>query len=116
LHIREFWESKDYVERLIVALNHPEKETPLHAALLLGRLKDVRAVQPLIELINRGSDVYIVREAVHALGEINTTESREFLGTLANHRAKMVRDEVKRIISKQHKPPPILKKERNNHE
>jgi len=101
LHIREFWDSKDYVEKLIIALAHREKQTPIRAAWLLGQLKDARAVPPLIDLIKRTDDVYIARAAVHALGEINTAEARQFLAALANHPAKMVRDEVKRIISEQ---------------
>ena len=99
LDIREFWRSKDYVEKLILALHHPEKETPIRAAWLLGRLKDTRAVTPLIDLVKKTEDVYIARAAVQALGEIDTPEVRQFLGTLAQHHAKMVRDEVQRILS-----------------
>ncbi len=99
LDIQEYWKSKDYVEKLIISLRHPEKETPLRAAWLLGQLKDKRAVSPLIELIQETEDVYLAREAVKALGEINTPESCRFLETLTRHRAKMVRDEVQRILS-----------------
>jgi HEAT repeat protein len=99
LDIREFWKSKDYVEKLIIALEHPEKETPIRAAWLLGQLKDTRAVLPLIDLVKKTEDVYIARAAVNALGEIDTSEARQFLGTLAHHQAKMVRDEAKRILS-----------------
>jgi HEAT repeat protein len=75
LDIRDFWKSKDYVEKLIVALEHPEKETPIRAAWLLGQLKDIRAVPPLIELVRKTEDVYIARAAVQALGEIDTPEA-----------------------------------------
>ena len=99
LDIREFWKSKDYVEKLIIALEHPEKETPIRAAWLLGQLKDRRAVPPLIDLVKKTDDIYIARAAVRALGEIDTPEACQFLGTLAHHQAKMVRDEVQRILS-----------------
>jgi len=99
LDIQEFWKSKDYVGKLILSLKHPEKETPIRAAWLLGKLKDVRAVPPLIELIKKTDDVYIARAAVQALGAIDTPEARQFLGTLSQHQAKMVRDEVRRILS-----------------
>lgn len=99
LDIREFWQSRDYVEKLIVALEHPEKETPSRAAWLLGQLKDERAVPPLMELVQKTDDVYLARAAVQALGELDTPETRRFLGTLTQHRAKMVRDEVERILS-----------------
>jgi RNA polymerase subunit RPABC4/transcription elongation factor Spt4 len=76
LDIQEFWRSRDYVGKLIIALNHPEKETPIRAAWLLGQLKDKQAVSPLIDLIKKTEDVYIAREAVQALGEIATPEAR----------------------------------------
>ena len=104
LDIEEFWKSKDYVEKLIIALEHPEKETPIRAAWLLGQLKDTRAVSPLIDLVKKTDDVYLARAAVHALGEINTAEGRQFLATLTGHPAKMVRDEVQRIISGRNRP------------
>jgi hypothetical protein len=115
LRIREFWESKDYVEKLIIALEHPEKETPIRAAWLLGQLKDSRAVQPLIDLVNKTDDVYIARAAVHALGEIDTPAARQFLSTLANHPAKMVRDEVQQILSgrNHHRPYPEEREEQS---
>ena len=99
LNIEEFWKSKDYVEKLILALEHPEKETPIRAAWLLGQLKDARAVPPLIDLVKKTDDVYIARAAVQALGEIDTPKACQFLGTLAQHHAKMVRDGVQRILS-----------------
>ncbi|MCX5887962.1 MAG: HEAT repeat domain-containing protein [Deltaproteobacteria bacterium] len=112
LDIREFWKSRDYVEKLIIALEHPEKETPIRAAWLLGQLKDSRAVLPLIELVKKTEDVYIARAAVQALGEIDTPEARQFLGTLVQHQAKMVRDEVDRILAKNENTPKHLKKRR----
>jgi len=99
LNIEEFWKSKGYIEKLILALQHPEKETPIRAAWLLGQLKDTRAVPPLVELIKKTEDVYIARAAVQALGEIDTPEARKFMVTLTQHHIKMVRDEVQRILS-----------------
>ena len=99
LDIREFWQSRDYVEKLVISLQHPEQETLMRAAWLLGQLQEVRAVPALIELIKRTDDVYITRTAVRALGTIDTPEARQFLSTLAHHRAKMVRDEAQRLIS-----------------
>jgi HEAT repeat protein len=98
LNIKEFWKSKDYVEKLITALDHPEKETPIRAAWLLGQLKEPRGVQPLIDLVKKTNDVYIARAAVQALGEIDTPAACQFLETLTGHRVKMVRDEVQRLL------------------
>jgi len=76
LDIRELWKSKDYVEKLIQALQHPEKETPIRAARLLGQLQDPRAVPPLIDLAKSTGDVYIAQAAVTALGEFDPPRAR----------------------------------------
>jgi HEAT repeat protein len=101
LNINEFWESKDYVEKLILALRHPEKETPIRMAWVLGQIKDPRAIQPLIDLARSTEDVYIARAAVYALGEMDTPECLQFLASLRDHRAKLVRDAVRRILARQ---------------
>jgi HEAT repeat protein len=92
LHIHEFWASKDYVERLILALNHPEKSTPVRAAWILGKLKDPRAVEALIRLIETSEDIYLIVAAVKALGEIRTVEALAALETLRKHPARMVKE------------------------
>jgi soluble P-type ATPase len=93
LNIAEFFKGKDYVERLIVALDHPEPETPMRAAFILGRLQDERAVEPLIKLIGATQDVYIARAAVEALSRMGTPRASQYLRAVATtHPAAMVRD------------------------
>lgn len=98
LDIQAFWQSCDYVDKLILALHHPEKDTPLRAAWLLGQLKEPRAVAPLIRVIEETEDVYLARAAAAALAEIGTPEAWRFLRTLTGHPVKMVRDEVQRLL------------------
>jgi HEAT repeat protein len=100
LDVRQFWASKDYVELLVVALHHPEKSTPIRAASILGKLKDPRAVKPLIDLIETTQDVYLIVEAVKALGEIGTDEAITSLEALRKHRARMVRDAVRWVLDR----------------
>ena len=97
LNIRAFWDSKDWTEKLILALEHPEPRTPIRAAWLLGETGDVRAVQPLIDLFKRASDVYIAHAAAKALCRIDDAAARRFLSTLTKHPAKMIRDVVSTI-------------------
>ena len=94
LVIHEFWESKDYFEKLIVALRHPEPTTPIRAAWLLGKIKDPRAVVALIDIVKGTKDFYLAREAVKALGAIDTIQARYFLRTLADHPVRMIRAEA----------------------
>jgi HEAT repeat protein len=98
LDIRQFWASKDYVEKLILALNHPEKTTPIRTAWILGKLREPRAAKALNELIEKTDDVYLVVAAVKALGEIGTLEAIASLEALRQHPAKMVREACRKIL------------------
>jgi len=102
LDIHSFYESKDYFEKLILALDHPEQETPIRAAWILGQRRETRAVSALIELIRRTADVYIATAAVEALGEIGTPEALAFLGTQGDHPVRMVRAAARRIVEASH--------------
>jgi len=102
LDISAYYRAKDYVDRLIIALRHPEPETAGRAAWLLGKIKDERAVAPLIGLIGETDDVYIARTAVEALGEIGTAEATIFLDSIRNHPSVVVRREVMRQFGGHH--------------
>jgi HEAT repeat protein len=93
IDIAEFLKGKDYVEKLIIALGHPEPKTPIRAAWTLGKLGDERAVEPLIGLIEKTEDVYTACAAVTALARLGTARARRFLRGIAfSHPAAMVRD------------------------
>ena len=94
LVIHEFWNSKDYFEKLILALHHPEPTTPIRAAWLLGKIQDPRAVAALIDIVKGTNNLYLAREAVKALGAIDTIQARYFLSTLADHPVRMIRAEA----------------------
>ena len=100
LDVRGFYKSKDYFEKLVLALDHPEQGTPIRAAWILGRLREPRAVAALIGLVKKTRDVYIARAAVEALGEIGTPEATRFLGSLADHPARMVREAAESVLAK----------------
>lgn len=97
--IAAFWSGKDYVEKLIAAMDHPEPETPIRAAWILGTLRAMRGVGPLIALIQRTRDVYVARAAVEALGRIGTPEAMQFLAGLSDHPARMVREAAQSILA-----------------
>ena len=105
--IPAFLKEKDYVERLIVALNHPEPETPMRAAWILGQLRDERAVEPLINLLGSTQDVYIARAVVEALDQIGTPRALEVLSAVADsHPADMVRERARAAVTKKPDNPP----------
>jgi HEAT repeat protein len=100
LNISAYYDAKDYVDKLIIALRHPEPETSVRAAWLLGKIKDERAVTPLIGLIGETDDVYIARTAVEALGEIGTDGAVRFLNSITNHPSIIVKKEVERQLGR----------------
>jgi len=87
LDIRAFFRDKDYVDKLSVALGHPEPTTPVRAAWILGERRERRAVQALMDLCRRSGDVFIVRAAVEALIRIGTPQALSFVESLAQRTA-----------------------------
>lgn len=96
--ILTFWDSKDRVEKLVLALHHPEPTTPVRAAWLLGKTGDPRAVAALIETIRSTEDIYLARAAVRALGETSSPEAMRFLESLSHHPLKMIRRDALKIL------------------
>ncbi len=61
------------LEALVVALKDKNSQNRLHAAAALGKLDDIRAVEPLMRCL-RDPDVRVRRSAVASLGLINKQE------------------------------------------
>lgn len=102
LDIRRFYDSKDYCEKLILALSHPERQTPLRAAWILGQRRETRAVSALIERIEKTGDIYIATAMIEALGKIGTPEALAFVETLTDAEVRMVRAAARRIAEAAH--------------
>jgi len=99
VEIESFWDRRDFVEKLIQALRHPESQTPVRAAWLLGQLGDPRAVGPLVDTVRRTTDVFLGRAVVEALGRIDSDEARVFLLTLIDHPVRMIADEAQKAVN-----------------
>ncbi len=69
----------DYASKLISALEHPEPETPIRAAWILGELRERRAVDPLMRVLEKGTDPYILAAAAEALGKIGDDRATDVL-------------------------------------
>ncbi len=64
---------RDYTEKLISALRHPEPLTQRRAAYVLGLLAEPRAAEALLALLWNGeADPYVRAQAAEALGAIGT--------------------------------------------
>ena len=100
MDIPRFWSSMSYEEKLIHALGHPEPNTVMRAAWILGERKTIRAVPALIHLIDQTKDPYIAREAAQALAKIGTPPCRQALKRLTRHPVSMVRREAKTLLGR----------------
>ena len=70
---------RDYVDKLIAALHHPEPLTQRRAAYILGLRAEKRAVPALIDILKSPADVYVRAEAACSLGKIGTASARAAL-------------------------------------
>lgn len=92
--VAQFWEGKDDVERLLLALTHPDSIVAAHAAWLLGHLQDRRAVGHLIRLSNSTDDAQLARRTIQALGELGGDEAERWLGKLVEAGGALQRSEA----------------------
>jgi predicted amidophosphoribosyltransferase len=99
--IAGYQNSADFVDKLIRALRHPEPSMPIRATWILGKRKERRAVNDLIALARETPDLYLCRVIVRALGEIGTPEAMRFLETIRDHPAKIISEEIRRILDRQ---------------
>lgn len=76
--IREH-EKKGFEDKVINALNHPDRETVLRAAWILGRLKSSRAVKPLIRLFEQTADPYTKAAILASLDQTGKPEALAFI-------------------------------------
>ncbi len=93
-------EKKDFEEKLINALNHPERETVQRAVWILGRLKSVRSVKRLLYLFYRTDDPFLKTAILDALEEIDTEDARVFIRSSIDSESSVVRKKAKESMDK----------------
>lgn len=91
-------EKKGFEEKLINALRHPERETVQRAVWILGRLKSIVAVKPLIDLFEKTDNPFLKTAILNALGEIKTQDALDFILKSLNSEVSMVRIRARAII------------------
>jgi HEAT repeat protein len=93
-------EERGFEEKLINALNHPERETVQRAVWILGRLKCTEAVKPLISLFEGTDEPYLKVTILYALSEIATPEAIGFIVRSLDSKISMVKKNAGDIIGK----------------
>jgi HEAT repeat protein len=94
----EEWDEKSFTEKLINSLNHPERSTIYRACYILGERGERVAVKPLIDLLNRTSDYFLMEEIVEALGKIGDERAVPFLIKMLNNRSFLVRGKAATVL------------------
>jgi HEAT repeat protein len=94
-----------FVRKLIRALDHPEPETPVRAAYVLGELKVREAVPKLRRVIRQSKDPFLRAASIRALGKIGAATSSELTAALSNSELSVferaaVREVLVMILSK----------------
>jgi HEAT repeat protein len=93
--------NKNFEEKLINALNHPERETARRAAYILGRLKSANAVKKLVELFGLTTDPYIKMEILEALYNIGTDEADAFVRKAAGSDVAVIRRKARELLERE---------------
>ncbi|MGQ3686256.1 MAG: HEAT repeat domain-containing protein [Candidatus Loosdrechtia sp.] len=97
--IAEF-ENKSFEEKLINALRHPERETVHRAVYILGKLRSIKAVKPVIGLFEQTNNTFLKIRILSALHEIGVPEANEFILKVVNSDAGMIKRIAKELIEK----------------
>lgn len=93
-----------YLDKLIWALFHPNRETALRAACLIGELgsKAETAVPALINAFNEENrDPYLLAAIVASLRKIGSKDAMDFLKGHSNHHNIIVRQAINRAFNNQ---------------
>jgi len=72
-------DARPMLEKLCSALNHPEPETAVRAAWILGERREKRSVPQLIRVVETTSDGFLAEAAAEALGKIADPRALECL-------------------------------------
>ena len=94
----------DIVDKYIAALHHPQAETRLRAAWMLGRMRAERALPALQEIVRaRGEgDPYLLSAAVQSLGQIGDDRAMPVLRSLLDDQSAAFTARVQAINALNH--------------
>jgi HEAT repeat protein len=84
-------DARPLVEKLCSALNHPEGETAIRAAWILGERRESEAVPDLIRAVETAADSFVIESAVEALGKIADARATACLEAAAKQETVRVR-------------------------
>ena len=96
--IEAYLAGQSYTERLLAALNHPEPETPVRAAYILGMRGDQVAVPFLLTKAEETSDMYLALACLEALSRIGGEEAMQGVRHFCGDRRFMVAQKARDLL------------------
>lgn len=91
-------DARPLVEKLCSALYHPESETAVRAAWILGERREIDAVPDLIRAVETTTDSFVVESAVEALGKMGDPRAQGCLKLAAEQGTARVRIAARRAL------------------
>jgi HEAT repeat protein len=99
---------ESFVQKLIRALQHPEPETPIRAAYVLGELRATQAMNDLVSVLFTSSDPYIAAACAEALGKIGGASALRVLQRALNEsRSIIVKRAAQAALQRYHHSKPV---------
>lgn len=95
-------QGRDYIDMLIAALKHPEPQTPIRVATILGNLRTPRAVEPLLDLLEGDADIYQKAAAITALGKIGDRRAEAVLNHIVGNGPTTLRRVAQKALDELH--------------
>lgn len=92
--------NKDFEEKLINALRHPERETVQWAVYILGKLKSTKAVKHLLALFKQTNNTFLKIGILAALNEIGIPEAKEFILEVIDSHEGIIKRMAREIINR----------------
>lgn len=85
---------------MINALGHPERDTVLRAVNILGKLKSIKAVNPLLALFQQTDNPFLKIEILHTLSEIGVPEAKTFIMGVSESAIGIVKRKAEELINR----------------
>jgi HEAT repeat protein len=92
-------QGRDFTAKLIAALDHPEPETRARAAFILDLRREACSVEPLMRVVCRAEDPFLVEAAIEALGRIGDPRCRKVLEAALDRWTLRVRLAARQALS-----------------
>jgi HEAT repeat protein len=91
-------DARTMLEKLCSALKHPEPETAVRAAWILGERHEILAVPELVRTLETTTDGFLAEAAAEALGKIGDVQALDCLRVVSDRGSVRARIAAKKAV------------------